>query len=311
MRRGYNEAQVIAAQRKRTAVSAVLIFLLIPALIFLGVTLLDDRQYTLVSWLILASTTAPFFMVFEKRKPKAREIVLIAMMCALTICAQLISRITVGIAAGTGLIILCGISLGPEAGFLIGSLARFVLNFYEGQGPWTPWQMFCWGLLGFLSGLVFNRSNVEKLKSREFKLVMGPVLMVVLAVILVYVSYLIVPGEDGFFGWRLYVFGAVGLLLGVLFQRKRLPVDWVTLSIFTFLGVFIIYGGLMNICAMVTATSIPGGESVSWLTMQGLYLSGVPYDFFHAGTAAFFNLVFGDGVIKKLERVKLKYGIYR
>ena len=311
MRRGYNEAQVIAAQRKRAAVSAVLIFLLIPALIFLGVTLLDDRQYTLVSWLILVSTTAPFFMVFEKRKPKAREIVLIAMMCALTICAQLISRITVGVAAGTGIIILCGISLGPEAGFLIGSLARFVLNFYEGQGPWTPWQMFCWGLLGFLAGLVFNRSNVEKLKSREFKLVMGPVLTVVLSVILVYVSYLVVPGEAGFFRWRLYVFGAVGLLLGVLFQRKRLPVDWVTLSIFTFLGVFIIYGGLMNICAMVTATSIPGGESVSWLTMQGLYLSGVPYDLFHAGTAAFFNLVFGNSIIKKLERIKLKYGIYR
>lgn len=312
MRRGQNEAQVKAAQRKRTLVSAAIIFIGIPAAIILGFTLLNDRQYTLVSWMILAMCIAPFFMVFEKRKPKAREIVLIAMMSALTICAQLISRMTVGIAAGTGMIILCGISLGPEAGFLIGALSRFVLNFYEGQGPWTPWQMFCWGLLGFLAGLAFNRSNVEKLKSRDFKLVMGPVLCVAAAVIVAYLSYLILPGDgDGFLGWRLYVFGAVGLLAGVLLQRKRLPVDWLTLCVFTFFGVFIIYGGLMNICAMVTAASIPGADSISWLTMKGLYISGVPYDFLHALTAAFFNLIFGNSVIKKLERVKLKYGIYR
>lgn len=312
MRRGQNEAQIVAAQRKRTLVSAAIIFLGIPLAIFLGVTLLNDRQYTLVSWLILGMCIAPFFMVFERRKPKAREIVLIAMMSALTICTQLVSRMTVGVAAGTGLIILCGISLGPEAGFLIGALSRFVLNFYEGQGPWTPWQMFCWGLLGFLAGLVFNRANVEKLKSRDFKVVMGPVLCVVFAILVAYLTYLFFPDDGGgFMGWRLYVFGAVGLLAGVLLQRKRLPVDWITLSIFTFFGVFIIYGGLMNICAMVTAASIPGADAIGWGTMKGLYITGVPYDAYHAFTAALFNLIFGNSVIKKLERVKLKYGIYR
>lgn len=312
MRRGYNEAQVVAAQRKRTMLSAGIIFLVIPVLIVLGFTLLNDRQYFLVSWLILGMTLAPFFMVFEKRKPKAREIVLIAMMCALTICAQLLSNVTAGIAAGTGIIVLCGISLGPEAGFLIGALARLVLNFYQGQGPWTPWQMFCWGLLGFLAGLAFNRANVEKLKSRDFKVVMGPVLTVIFAIIVAYLCFLFFPGEDtNFFGWRLYVFGAVGLLAGVLLQRKRLPVDWITLTIFTFLGVFIIYGGLMNICAMVTAASIPGADEISWTTMKTLYISGVPYDFWHAVTAAFFNMIFGNSIIKKLERIKLKYGIYR
>lgn len=313
VRRGYNESQVIAAHRKRTAVSAVIIFVGIPLLILLGVTLFNDRQYTLISWMILALTILPFFMVFEKRKPRAREIVLIAMMCAFTICAQLLCRVTVGITAGSAIIILCGIALGPEAGFLIGALARLVLNFYEGQGPWTPWQMFCWGLLGFLAGLVFNKPNVEKLKSRDFKVVMGPVLCVAFAVVAAYLCYLFFPPADGqtFLGWRLYVFGGVGLLLGVVVQHKRLPVDWMTLTIFTFLGIFIIYGGLMNICAMVTAASIPGGDEISWTTMKGLYISGVPYDTAHAGSAAIFNLIFGDKIIRKLERVKLKYGIYR
>lgn len=208
MRRGYQISQVETAHRKRTAVSSLLIFIAIPAVIILGFTLFNDRKYILVSWMILAMTVAPFFMVFEKRKPKAREIVLIAMMCALTLCVQLLCRMTIAIRAGTAIIIASGIALGPEAGFLIGALSRFVLNFYEGQGPWTPWQMFCWGLLGFLAGLAFNRATVEKLKSRDFKVVMGPLLCVVFAVLTAYLLYLLFPPVDNgsFLGWRLYVF---------------------------------------------------------------------------------------------------------
>ena len=313
MRRGYQISQVETAHRKRTAVSSLLIFIAIPAVIILGFTLFNDRKYILVSWMILAMTVAPFFMVFEKRKPKAREIVLIAMMCALTLCVQLLCRMTIAIRAGTAIIIASGIALGPEAGFLIGALSRFVLNFYEGQGPWTPWQMFCWGLLGFLAGLAFNRATVEKLKSRDFKVVMGPLLCVVFAVLTAYLLYLLFPPVDNgsFLGWRLYVFGAIGLLLGVLVQRKRLPVDDITLTVFTFFTTCIIYGGLMYFCAMVTAASIPGGNEISWDTMKLLYISGVPYDAAHAGSAAIFNFIFGDKIIRKLERIKLKYGIYR
>jgi len=312
LRRSDNVTQVEAAHRKRTGVAAILIFLAIPAAIVLGFTLLRDRIYILVSWMILAMTVAPFFMVFEHRRPKAREIVLLAMMCALTVCTQLLCSVTVAIHAGTAIIIACGVALGPEAGFLIGSLSRFVLNFYEGQGPWTPWQMFCWGLLGFLAGLAFNRANVEKLNSRNFKIVLGPLLSIAFAILAAYVCYLLFPGDSRtFLGWRLYVFGAAGLLAGVLLQRERLPVDDVTLALFTFFTVFIVYGGLMNICAMVTAASIPGGNEISWRTMKLLHLSGVPYDAAHAGSAAIVNFIFGDKLIRKLERVKIKYGIYR
>ena len=116
-----------------------------------------------------------------------------------------------------------------------------------------------------------------------------------LAVLTAYLLYLLFPPVDNgpFLGWRLYVFGAIGLLLGVLVQRKRLPVDDITLTVFTFFTTFIIYGGLMNICAMVTAASIPGGNEISWDTMKLLYISGVPYDAAHAGSMAIFNFIFG------------------
>ena len=313
MRRGYDVTWALMAMKKRTLVASVLIFLAVPLVIVLGSILFNDRNYMLISILVLLLTSFPFFMVFERRKPKAREIVLIAMMCAIAVCAHLICSVTIPLRAGTAIIIVCGIALGPEAGFLIGALARFVLNFYAGQGPWSPWQMFCWGLIGFLAGLAFNRGLSEKKNSRQFAAVMGPTMCVVFMVIAAYLSYVIFPPADkgSFWGWRLYVFGAVGLILGALLQRKRLPVDDITLSVFTFFVTFIIYGGLMNIFTMISTASMPGNPEVSWDTLKIYYISGVPYDLAHAGAATVFNLIFGEKIIQKLERIKIKYGIYR
>lgn len=311
MRRGDSLTQIETAHKKRTRTAAALIFGCIPALIALGYFVFHDRSYMMISVLVLLCTLAPFYMVFERRKPKAREIVLIAMVSALTVCLQLFCRLTVPVRAGSAMVILSGVALGPEAGFLIGALSRFVLNFYEGQGPWTPWQMFCWGLLAFLAGLIFNQPGLEKKKSRHFKVILGPVVCIIASVLASYVLYLWIPGGDGtFFGWRLYIFGALGLLAGVLLQRKRLPVDDITLTVYTFFSIFIIYGGLMNICAMVTAASIPGNE-ISWNQLKILYISGVGYDIRHALGAALFMFVFGNSMITKLERIKIKYGIYR
>lgn len=313
MRRGYDESQVVKAARKRTSVSALLIFIAIPLVIGLGAFFSNGRNYIMISLIVLLLTMLPFFMVFERRKPKAREIVLIAVMCAITVCANLLCHITIPLKAGTAIIIACGIALGPEAGFLIGALSRFTFNFYTGQGPWTPWQMFCWGLLGFLAGLAFNRANLEKKNSRDFRAVMGPVVCVIFSVLVAYISYVLFPPADGstFLGWRLYIFGAIGILLGVILQKKRLPVDDITLTVFTFFTTFILYGGLMNLFALFSSAGIPGNPEVSWETLKIYYISGAPYDFSHALAAAVCNLIFGEKLIQKLERIKLKYGIYR
>ena len=172
--------------------------------------------------------------------------------------------------------------------------------------------MFCWGILGFLAGLAFNKANIDELKSRKFNFVAGPLVAIVFALIAAYVSYLIWPGEDDtFFGWRLYAFGVGGLLLAILFQRKKLPIDGVTLALFTFFITFVVYGGVMNVAAMITSAARYGGDPVHTDTLRGLYVTGLPYDFAHAGSAALFIFLFGEPLIGKLERIKIKYGIYR
>ena len=320
MDRTKRDERGLKAGRKRTITASILIFTLMPATIAVSTLCFGGARYMITSLLIIMYTMVPFFMIFEKRKPKAREVVLIAMMTAITAAAHLFFHVTVPIQIGTALVIISGVALGPEAGFMVGALARFVCNFYMGQGPWSPWQMFCWGLLGFLAGLTFNKVTVknhyeglgkEEKKSRSFQIVMGPVICVLAGIILAYVTYILVPGKDTtFWGWRIYAFGAAGLLAGALLQRKRLPVDSLTLALFTFLTTVILYGGIMNMAAMFTSAGIPGND-ISFNTLRLLYISGLPYDLYHGAAAAVCMFVIGNPMIEKLERIKIKYGIYR
>lgn len=307
-----NESHYMAAARKRLALTAVLIFLVIPALIALTVFLGSKRLYMPLSLLILVMIMAPFFMIFERRKPRAREVVLIAMMSALTVASHTFFHIAFPVQIGTAMVVISGISLGPEAGFLIGAMSRFVCNFYMGQGAWTPWQMFCWGLLGFLAGLAFNREISKQNSISNFKKMMAPVLCVIFSELVAYISFLVWPGNDKtFFGWRVYLFGIIGLLLAVIFQKGKLKADNITMAAFTFVVTFVIYGGIMNFAAMCLSMNEPGSLGIGVKALKALYVSGVGYDFYHALTAAICVFVIGTPMVNKLERIKIKYGIYK
>lgn len=307
-----NESHYMVAARKRLALTAVLIFLVIPAMIALTVFLGSKRLYMPLSLLILVMIMAPFFMIFERRKPRAREVVLIAMMSALTVASHTFFHIAFPVQIGTAMVIISGISLGPEAGFLIGAMSRFVCNFYMGQGAWTPWQMFCWGLLGFLAGLAFNRELSEDSGISNFKKIITPLLCVIFSELVAYISFLLWPGNDKtFFGWRVYLFGIIGLLLAVIFQKGKLKTDNLTMAVFTFVVTFVIYGGIMNFAAMCLSMNEPGSLGIGIKALKALYVSGVGYDFYHALTAAICVFVIGTPMVKKLERIKIKYGIYK
>ena len=298
-----NESHYMAAARKRLELTA-----LIALTVFLG----SKRLYMPLSLLILVMIMAPFFMIFERRKPRAREVVLIAMMSALTVASHTFFHIAFPVQIGTAMVIISGISLGPEAGFLIGAMSRFVCNFYMGQGAWTPWQMFCWGLLGFLAGLAFNREISKQNSISNFKKVMAPVLCVIFSELVAYISFLVWPGNDKtFFGWRVYLFGIIGLLLAVIFQKGKLKADNITMAIFTFVVTFVIYGGIMNFAAMCLSMNEPGSLGIGVKALKALYVSGVGYDFYHALTAAICVFVIGTPMVNKLERIKIKYGIYK
>ena len=136
----------------------------------------------------------------------------------------------------------------------------------------------------------------------------GWIILGVIVLILVGINLIRIGVDVSYEGGE---FSLSAKVAGVLLQRKRLPADGLTMALFTFFVTFVVYGGIMNVCAMINASVMPGGDPVSLETLRLLYITGAPYDAVHAATAAVFIFLFGDLFIQKLERVKIKYGIYR
>jgi len=150
---------------KRTLLGAFLILLLIPLTIYIGVFFLGDRKYYFISLLIILETMIPFCMVFEWGKPKAREIILISVLCAIAVAGRAAFFMLPQFKPVVSIIIIAGVCFGGETGFLVGAVTGFVSNFFFGQGPWTPWQMFAFGIIGFIAGILFKKGFLRKTKA--------------------------------------------------------------------------------------------------------------------------------------------------
>ncbi len=146
---------------RRTRVSLVLILLGIPLVILFGICFLNDRSAVFIGLCIICLSMLPFAMVFEDRHPQARELLIIAVMSAIAVVGRAAFFMVPQFKPTAAIVIIAGIALGPEAGFLTGTVSGFVSNFFFGQGPWTPWQMFSFGIVGFLAGLIFARRKAR------------------------------------------------------------------------------------------------------------------------------------------------------
>lgn len=145
---------------KRCKIATLLCLLLIPLTIWLGGKI-PGRSYYLTSTLILVEIMFPFFLAFEGRKPQARELVVISVLCALAVAGRVVIPIP-NFKATFAIIMLSAMAFGPETGFLIGAMAALASNFFLGQGPHTPWQMMAYGMAGLIAGFAFQKKWLRR-----------------------------------------------------------------------------------------------------------------------------------------------------
>ena len=141
--------------------SLISFLVVIPLTIFAGIVLFDNSKYLFISLLIMLEASAPFYISFEKRGIHARELALIACLCALCAAGRALFYMLPSFKPVTALVIIFAASLGEETGFIIGSASMLISNLFFGQGAWTPWQMFSMGIIGYLAGLLFHRGAVR------------------------------------------------------------------------------------------------------------------------------------------------------
>lgn len=135
-------------------------FLMIPLTLWFGLRL-SGRGYYITSTLMIVELIVPFLLSFEHRRPQSRELVVIAVLSALAVAARVAIPIP-HFKPMFAVIMLAGVALGAESGFMVGAVSAFASNFFYGQSANTPWQMFAYGAAGMLAGLLFARGRLPK-----------------------------------------------------------------------------------------------------------------------------------------------------
>ena len=281
---------------KRTKAAALLIITVLPALMVAfgyyhshrpTVNVVGERTFVdylilnsdiIIGLIFLIASAIPFFLVFDKKRPQAREMVPIAVMSAIGVVGRTLFAVVPlpNFKPVSAVVIITGVAFGPETGFLTGALTGFISNFVFGQGPWTPWQMFCWGMIGFIAGLLKNGNLFEAKKKKN------------------YFSSEI---------WdRLCPEGTNrGDIL--VFIRRITSHAPMRLCIYGLLSGFF-YGWVMNLFFIIGYVN-----PLTWQTILAAYISSFTFDLSH-GMCTFLVLwALADPWIRKLERIKVKFGL--
>ncbi len=125
-------------------------FAFIPAVIALGFVVPGEKLYAFISLAVTCLTLLLFIAGFEVKKTIARRLIIAAVLTSLSVAGRFIPFFK----PITALTVIAAVYLGSETGFFVGSLSAVVSNFYFGQGPWTPFQMFAWGMIGLFAGFL-------------------------------------------------------------------------------------------------------------------------------------------------------------
>ena len=147
---------------KQNIIGIATTILLIPVTLLIGVLYIDNYYATALA--VLAECMLPFFVKFEHSKPTARQIVTISTLCALGVSGRAMFAMLPQFKPVIAIVVISGIALGSEVGFLVGAITMLVSNVLFAQGMWTPFQMFAMGIIGFLSGILYHTNLLKRRK---------------------------------------------------------------------------------------------------------------------------------------------------
>ena len=155
-------------------------------------------NYALSSAIIVLAIIVIFYAKFEKRTSRSRRLVIIAVMTALSVIGRFIFAAIPAFKPITAITVIASIWLGPECGFMVGSLSILISNFYFGQGPWTPFQMFAFGMLGVLAALFSKTLKKSKVALAAYGAFAGIVYSCIMDI------WTVLWFSEGF-SWNLYL----------------------------------------------------------------------------------------------------------
>lgn len=111
-------------------------------------------QTALLMLLVVTVVLALFFAGYEAGRPALRQIMPTLVLSALAAAGRILFAVVPDFKPVSAIAIIAGATLGRRNGFMVGALAALASNFFFGQGMWSPWQMYAWGMVGYLGGVL-------------------------------------------------------------------------------------------------------------------------------------------------------------
>lgn len=202
------------------------------------------KLYYAIACVIIAAACIPFFISFEKRRPSARELVIVASLAALAVASRAAFYALPSVKPMCAIVMVAAVALGAQTGFITGAAAMFASNFIFGHGPWTVFQMLAMGACGLIMGLIFHN---RKIRTNRILLAL------------------------------------IGGAVNMVFYSLIVDLNWVLMS----------------------------ANSLTFEGVVSIYAVAVPMNAIHAATTAAVLFVAGPAFIEMIERIRLKYGIFK
>ena len=131
--------------------------LLVPASLLLC-ALWKLNANALITYTMVFLSFIPIVIRFEKEKLKPRELMPIVVLSAIAAAGRVAFALFPNVKPTTAIIIVAGVCLGKNKGFIVGMLSALCSNLFFGQGAHTPWQMYAWGVIGYLAGYLAEKN---------------------------------------------------------------------------------------------------------------------------------------------------------
>lgn len=136
--------------------------LLAVPLALLACAYLDIAQSALLTALVALLALWLMFASYEASRPGLRDVMPSVIMGAVAAAGRIIFAPIPDFKPVSAVAIMSGAIFGRSCGFMVGALAALVSNAFFGQGSWTPWQMYAWGLVGYLAGVFADRGLMKR-----------------------------------------------------------------------------------------------------------------------------------------------------
>ncbi|HQA08312.1 MAG TPA: ECF transporter S component [Syntrophomonadaceae bacterium] len=124
----------------------------------LGVTLgswsIASLNWGLVSTLVLLVFLGLLMWSAGHQPVNTIAISVTATLAALASLGRILFAAVASVQPATFLVLLSGYVFGSRTGFIVGTMAGLISNFFLGHGPWTLWQMIAWGICGIIGGVL-------------------------------------------------------------------------------------------------------------------------------------------------------------